>query len=268
MNRDSLSRVQGEPAAEHGEASKERLVLRRNEVMTPGDRVPHRAVAVWRISRATRQHRQPPPQPRKQRLGRQQPNLRRRQFDRQRQPVQPMANPRDRSRVFGVKRKRGVNGAGAFDEELDSVGVAEPFRWVGSVGQRQGRYEDLVFPRNAQRRPTRGEDAETGAGAQEMGHERRRLDDLLEVVEDEQKPPLPQHRRERLRHWPVARLAPAKRRRDRWGDEVRIIDWRQRHEGNAVWMLQCQHFGYPQRQPSLPNATRAGQCDQAHTSTP
>ena len=69
--RDRLGRLQREAAGEDGQAAEERLLLRRQQVVAPGDRVAHRPLPGGRSRAAAGQQRQPLAQPGQQRRRRQ-----------------------------------------------------------------------------------------------------------------------------------------------------------------------------------------------------
>ena len=103
-------------------------------------------------------------------------------------------------------RERRADRLRAFDEQADrgvlpDRGGIDPARPAGQVhaldaaqGARVGRHRQardrvLLLARHAQRGPARGDDLEVRRGPQQVGDDRRRLEDLLEVVEDEQDAP-------------------------------------------------------------------------------
>ena len=94
-----LSRFQRAAVDEHRQPPEEDLLRRREEVVAPGDRVPHRLQAQRPIAAPARQQRQPPFQPLPQRRQRQVGDARRGELDRQGHAVQPPADVRHQWRV-------------------------------------------------------------------------------------------------------------------------------------------------------------------------
>ena len=65
-----LRTVQGEPTREDGEATEEALLLARQEVVAPGDRIPHRPLARGQVPSPARQKGEPVLEPHQERLRR------------------------------------------------------------------------------------------------------------------------------------------------------------------------------------------------------
>ena len=102
---------------EDGEAAEERLLLRREQVVGPGDRVLDRLVPGRGIARSRAQHPQALAEQRQQRGRRQHVRPCRRQLDGQGQPVQPPADLRHGPGVLLGEGEVGIDGPGPLHEE-------------------------------------------------------------------------------------------------------------------------------------------------------
>jgi hypothetical protein len=90
-----------------------------------------------------------------------------------------------------------------------------------------------VLGREPQRRPARGEDVHARRGGQQVADERGSRQELLEVVEDEQQPPLP----ELVDHAVGERqltLVHVQRLGDRRHEQLGVRDRRKTHEQRPV----------------------------------
>ena len=96
---DGLHGGQAERASEHPEPGEQRLLAGRQQAETPVQSAPERPLPLRQVTRPAGQQTQPVAQPRKQRLRGQQLHPGGREFDGQRQPVQPTADLGD---GFGV----------------------------------------------------------------------------------------------------------------------------------------------------------------------
>ena len=99
-------------------------------------------------------------------------------------------------------------------------------------------------------------------GAQQVGDDRGRGDDLLEVVEDEQEALVAQPVGERFLDRATAALGDAERTRDARCDEHRIADRLERHEEDAVREVVRRPRRELERQPRLAGPARPGQRQQ------
>ena len=115
---DCLGRIQGAAPGEHAHSPEERLVRLVQQLIAPGDGVPHGLLPVRQIVHPAGQHRQPLAQLVQQRRRGQQPGPGCGQFNGQGQPFQPPADLRYHLGRRGVQRQFGTRGAGALHEEL------------------------------------------------------------------------------------------------------------------------------------------------------
>jgi hypothetical protein len=95
------------------------------------------------------------------------------------------------------------------DEEPDRVGLRHLFDrgLLNLVHQPERRHRVLAFARDPEPDSTRDETRQTGTGGQQVGHEWRCLDQLLEVVEEHQEALVTEERREPLIEWLISCLA-------------------------------------------------------------
>ena len=129
------------------------------QVVAPVDRAAQRLLARGQVARAARQQREPLARAVEHRLRRQQPDARRGQLDRERQPVQSRQISRDRRRVVGVSAKSARTASRPLDEQRDRVVLRSAPRRpaAAQVGQRQRWHRELVLAGEAQRRAARDE---------------------------------------------------------------------------------------------------------------
>jgi hypothetical protein len=123
-----------------------------------------------RVAQPRGKERQPPVEPYQQLVRLQERNTRRRELDRQRQPVEPAADLADRRR----RAETGGDRAGAFDEESRSVIGGQWFHRVPLLGF------------DVQRLAAGDEHHRVGRACKQQRDRRSGLDDLLEVVEEDE----------------------------------------------------------------------------------
>ena len=145
--------------------------MRLEQLVAPLDRRAQRSLPVRRITRARRQERQPPVEPRQKLIRVQERHARCRQLDRERQPVKPSADLADRDR----RHESSNDGTCALDEEGFSIVGRQ---WFDRVP---------LFGRDVQRLAARDKDIRVRCALEQRRDHRRGLDNLLEVVhQDEQ----------------------------------------------------------------------------------
>ena len=138
------------------------------------------------IAIAAGQERQATVQPLEQDRHRQDAQARCRQLDRQREPIQPPANLGDRRNVLIRQLELRIDAPGSFGEELDRIACLELFDGSVGTGERERWNADLSLTGDAQAHSARDQHRQPGTGGVELRDERRRLDDLLQIVEDQQ----------------------------------------------------------------------------------
>ena len=148
-------------------------------------------------------------EPGEQRLGREQLGARGGKLDREREAVEADADLGDRRRVRVRDGEVGLHGAGALDEERDRLVLRErrDLGQMRGVGQVERRHRELVLAGEVHGDAARDEQLQLRRSREQVGERGRRLDEVLEVVEDEQQPLLGEEaargsRRERRRRSP------------------------------------------------------------------
>ena len=130
------------------------------------------------------------------RLRRQQPDARRRQLDRQRQAVQAGADLGDGRGVLVGQREVGSDRRAPARRTARRPAYCESASGRRSpAGVRAAPAAAPAYscsPRRLQRLPAGHQHREAGTGRQQLGHDRRGGQDLLEVVEQQQDGPPPQ----------------------------------------------------------------------------
>ena len=185
--RDGRRRLEGEATGEDREATEEHLLLGREQVVTPGDGVPHRALPFRDITSAAGQQRQPLLEPAKECGWRQHLDPRRGEFDREGQAVHA---PQIAATAMAFSAVRAKSGCTAAARSTKSRTAGR-----GNVLERRCR-SGLTRPSGGDRKLVL-----TGHGGSRLvarivtpGHasvgrpRRRGLEDLLAVVQDEQEP--------------------------------------------------------------------------------
>ena len=160
-------------------------------------------------------------------------------------------------------RARSMKSATASYCESDAI-VGQ----VRRVGQVERRHRVLVLAREVDGDPARDEQLQLRRGREQVGRRGRRLDEVLEVVEDEQEPLLGEEALEALGDGSGAGLAEPERLRDRGQDERGVGDRRERDEEDALREVLDQLGGGLEREPGLARAARAGERQQAHVVPP
>jgi len=262
-----LGCVQVEAAGEHPQPSEQRLLLLGQQVVAPGDRVPQRAQALGQVGGAAGEQGQPVGQARQQRLGRQDLDPGGGQLDRQRQPVEPAADLRDRRRIVVGEAEGRVGGVRPLDEERHRGDGRQDGgrRHRRRIGHGQRRHRILPFGPDAEGRAARRQDRQPGATIEErrqLGSDRHHL---LQVVQQEQQVAASQRRRQGAPQRHAGNLAHAEGLGDRRDNEVGVADRRQTDEGDTVRELGRQVGADLERQPRLADPAGTGQRQQPHT---
>jgi hypothetical protein len=189
----------------------------------------------------------------------------RRELDGQGHPIQHLAN---RHHVLGRplrQRKIRTRRPGAFDEQPDRGRPLGPLDRGDAVGwrQRQGRDGKCVLPRHAKHGPARRQAGKPRARFEQLGDERRGLQQMLEVIEHEERALRAYSGGDPLRQGPVAGLADVELLGDGIGDVRGVTDLGQPHEPDAIGETLPDVLGDLQRQPGFAHASRAGEGDEA-----
>ena len=243
---DLLGRLEREPSGEDREPTEEHALLAREQVMAPVDRGPQRLLAGQRRAAAGAEHVEAVAQARGDLLERQRGRAGRGELDGQRHAVQTPAD-----------LLHGAGGAVRGIEARPRRGGALAEQPLG-LGQRGHPPGDLVGA--AQRLAARGQDAHAGPGAQNLlGQAGARVDQVLAVVENEQRLARGQMRHERLQGRARCGDRHADGQRRRLRHERGVAEARQVDEPSAVGQLRQRVRRDLERQPRLAAAPGAGE---------
>ena len=142
-------------------------------------------------SRAADQQAQRVLEPRQDRRRRQQLHPRRRQLDRQRQPVEASHDPAIAAAFSSSTVKPGTEAAARAANNCtdsqpatDAAETADP-----RLRNAQRRHRELLLPRQVQRRAARDQDPRSLLCGEQVSHEAAGGEHLLEVVQDQQDAP-------------------------------------------------------------------------------
>src|SRR5215212_7051605 len=100
-----------------------------------------------------------------------------------------------------------------------------------------------MFTRYVKQRAAGDQTGQEWAQGEELCDERRRLDNVLEVIEDEQGVPGLQEVRDTLQERSVPSLTHVQRLSDRREDQSWVMDRGQRHEPDAIRKVSVSIFG-------------------------
>ena len=244
---DGLGVFEREPGRKDRRA-RESLPLRvAKEVVAPVDRRAERLVALVGVAPSAREQIERVVQPFDHLRGREHSDAGGSKLDRQRQPVEERADRGDGGGIL-VRQLEGVTGgAGSLHEQCDRVILREC-----------GDGEE-VLAADAKRLPAGDEEGDGGSTGEQSGDVGRRIDDLLEVVENEQPPLLPEMLPEQLDDGQPRLLAQAQRLGHRQQHERGVMDRSQRNEVGAALEQLDQIGRCLQCKPRLPGPARAGQ---------
>jgi hypothetical protein len=150
---DGLECVERATADEYAEPREEGLLLRAEQAVAPLDGVAQRLLAIGQITCAALEEIQVVRQAREQRLRREEADSRGRQFNRERQPIQPATDLGDRGGVLSRNVKVGLDRARAFDKQANGLNLLQPLRrqCALAVRERHGRNRELILTPDVQR---------------------------------------------------------------------------------------------------------------------
>jgi hypothetical protein len=238
---DGVRSGEREAAGEDAQAGERFLTARFEQPVAPVHGGPERAVALGEVARPSREEREPVGQALEQLLGRERAHTRRRQLDREREPVQRGAELRHRPIRSELRPDRGR----ALGEQRDGSLAGEPAE------------RKLALAPEPERDPARRQDLQARCRGEQPRDERRRAEHLLEVVEDEEHGATNQEALERRLERARA-LLHSDRVRDRGQREGGLGDGRELDEDDAVGEVECRPAGHLERKPGLARAARAG----------
>ncbi len=185
---DRLGSLERPPAAEDRHTAKQGRGRRIKELVAPLDGGAQRLLALGSVPRPAGQQAQAMVEAQADRLRGEHAQPRRRELDRQGEPVEGRADFGDRIDVVGGQPEVGVDALSAFDEQPHGV-TGAPRQGVGPrFGVRERERAEAVFrlTTDAQRRAAGGEHADPGTRGGELRDEWPGVRQLLQVVEHEQ----------------------------------------------------------------------------------
>ena len=233
--------------------------------MAPLDRCEQGTLPRDRRARAARQQAEAIVEPFGELRDRERAHARGRQLERERDPVEPATDPRNRSGRARIEREVRVRRARALDEEPPRVGREHALR-VGLVlgGEREGRDPPARLALDSERLAARRQHAHVRAsGEHGVDDDRARGEQVLAVVEHEQEIRLRQPMRQDFERGRAGGLGqPA-----RGDDDARYLLVR-REAGeldpdHAVGVATHAVLGDGVREPRLARSARAGDRDHA-----
>ena len=238
-------------AAEDRTPSEDRLLVRRQEVVAPGDRATQRPLALGQVARAAGEEVEARRQPLE---------------DRPPARTSGSAPRRARWRAGGPRDGRRWPGPPPGRRRRARRRAGRGGRGRGRAGRRrrvERRDPVLVLTGDPQALATGDHDPQTRRRAQELGDVGRGVrQQLLEVVEDEQRDERLEVRPERLRDRDARFLADAERGGDRARDEARVADRGEIDEPRPAREPIGDRRGQAQREARLARAARSGQGQQ------
>ena len=260
-----FGRIQRETAVEHGQPAEDGPLGRLEHVVAPVQRRAQRLVPARRGARPADQHREDVAQPLGELRGGKHPHPGRRQLDRQRQPVEPLADRQDLGGVLVGDAKGRPHQLRPLLEQHDRVGVGEQRRGRRRPGlrQRQRRYVPVQLAVYAEGLAARGQDDQGGTGGEQvLGQAGRGLGKVLAVVEDDEHRVVGHVLGHRLDGLLARGIGHAEPGGDRPRDDARVFDRGQLHPAGAGGERGAGGAGGGQRQAGLSGAAGPGEGEQ------
>jgi hypothetical protein len=154
-----------------------------------------------------------------------------------------MANLGHRGGVGRGHREVGFHGSRPLDKEADRLELKHLLerRQLLWIRQQKRQKRVLLLARAVQRRAARHEHFRSWSRGEETRDQRRRLEDALEIIEDQQQPFCADHRGQAPRQL-TPFLAHPKHGGNGRGDQIRIVERTQIDEPDPIWKV-LQHVG-------------------------
>ncbi len=229
--------------------------------MAPVELAPQRALPDRQITGSLPEKRQPASEFSQENARRERPEVHGGKLQCQGQAVQAHADLGHRRGALFVQGEPGQGRGSPVDEEAHRLGAPRHRRRLPPNGKTHGRYHDHLLCPQSKRFPAGGEHLQSRAACQELGHSRRRRQQVFEVVEEQQHVPLSQGVSERIRQGsiPDPRFPNAHRGCDGGRHLLRLAHRREVHEEHAVFKTVREPGGGLQREPRLARTRGAGQ---------
>ena len=175
-----------------------------------------------------------------------------------------MADGRHRTGILTSEGEGRVGCPRPLDEEADrgKCGQLVRFRQVVRVGHRQRRDGHDVLAGEPQGGPAGRQDRQARAPDQQVRGHRGRIEQVLEVVEDEQELAIAQQGSQTVDRGPPAAVDHPEDAGDGWSDEVGLADGREGDEDGAIGEVVAQVGGHPEGEGGLADAAGPGQRDE------
>ena len=190
------------------------------------------------------------------------------QLDGQREPVEPLADVRDRHGVVVPQLERRPHRLGPLDEQADRLARGRHRAGDGLAGlrERERRHQPGALAAAPERLAARGHDAEPwAANEQRLRQAGARLDQMLAVVEHEQRIPIAQRLEQGVPRRADAVAAHAQRVGHVVRHELGIRKWGELHPRDSVRVLRAQAGGHLEGETGLAAAARAGEREEPRT---
>ena len=239
---------------------------RLEEIVTPGDRSPQRLLSLRAVPATSGEERKPAVETRQDGLRRKESHARRRQLDGQRETIQATTDGDDASAFSSVSSKWLCTARARSTKRRTASEASASSRRSGRQGwELQGWDGELMLAGDVEWRPAGDQNLDIRAVGEEVGDERRRVDDVLEVVEHQEQASRPQIGAQRRSIELGGGFANAEGAGDGGGHHRRGRDRRQRDEPDAIGVRLDQIGGHMQGQAGLAGATGSGEREQADT---
>ena len=245
--RDRFDGVERGRAGEGREPREQGSLVRRQQVVRPFERRAHAAVALGEVTRAADEHAERPLQAREQLAGRDRRHARGGEFERERHALDAGADGLDRLAVL-VEVEVGCGRARSLLEQRH-----------GAVGRQRSQSQEALG-RDPQRQLAGHQHAGPRRLLEERGEGGRGVDELLEVVEHQQR----RAGAQAPRHGLLGRagVGDAQRRGDRRDQRAGVADAGKRHQPDTALEGRQQALGRGHGQPRLARATQPDDRDQ------
>ncbi len=259
---DRLRLVERHAAREYRRPVEEPARAGVEQVIAPRDRPAQRLLALGQAAARRGEQIQALAEASQDRVRREQLDAGRGELDGEWQAVEATADVED-GRGIGVGQPEvGSDGHRALHEQRHALRARQRFGRDparAQVGQPERRDRVFLLARDVQDSPAADDDLRARADAQDVSHERRRGNHLLEVVEDEQHGVLADEIQEPLERRALAGFQEADRGDDGRGDELRLGHRIERDEEHAIGELLGDLGGDLEAESGLAGAAGSGQ---------
>ncbi len=188
MSTDLLERLQREAADKNRQVPEKLLLTGREQIVAPGDRRSHRLLMQWQVSPTAGKQWERMPETHLQRRWRKHLDPRGGQFNGQRQTIETAADIDDCRPVLLGEREIRFDALGPQHKKSDRVGTIQVLqRWIAWYLHDLERSDwILVLAGDLQAGTAGRQNRERGATRQEIRHNGRSCDNLLEIIEQQQ----------------------------------------------------------------------------------